>query len=220
MAWVGPGEWVKSLRIRPRFLGWSMASVCFLLLANTWLFIILALVAIEIAPTYIGLIAMGLSIISVAAFVYSVTRMMAPAESVYEALNANRMRVFWVLSALFILMVIIVNTLTRLYGVPKEALTPLAPILFIILYGLPIVMAYDAAMLKNTKDRIGLEIEPIPLPSALMGKSKKKVAIAAIGLLSIIVLVGVLVSPIAGLTTAGAITSIVGFLAWLYPDEE
>lgn len=220
MNWVGPAEWVKGLRYRPRFLGWFVASVCFLLLANTWFLIVLALMGIGIAPFYIGLFAFCLSAISVAAFVYSVTRMRARAESIPEALNGNRRKIFWILFGLFILMFILVNTLTRVYDVPREALTPLAPLLLIILYGIPISTAYDAARLRNTEDRIGIEAEPMPLPAVLMGKSKKKAAIAAITLLSIIVVVGALTSPIAGISTAGSITGIVWFLAWLYPEEE
>lgn len=220
MAWVGPVEWVKSLRYRPRFLGWFIASVCFFLLANTWFLIVLALMSIGIAPTNLGLLVFGLSLVSLSAMVYSLTRMMAPTETLPDAIDANRRKIIWALFGLFFLMAIILNTLTRIFGVSIQALTPLAPLLMVIVYGIPISTGYDAARLKNTEESIGLETEPLPLPTMLVGKSKKKTAIAVIGLLTVVVVVGVVISPISGITTAASISGMVWFIAWLYPDED
>ena len=220
MKWVGPVEWVKSLRYRPRFLGWFVASIFMFLSATTWLIIFLALTAIEILPENIGLLGLGFHVISVAAVVYSITRMMAPAEPIMDALRAKRRKLVWGLFGLFFLMFLVINTLTRLYGVPMDSLTSLAPFLAIIIYGTPMATAYDAARLKNTDDRIEVETNPQPLPDVLMGKSRKKVAFAAVGLLSITVVVGMVESPLTGLSAAAALAGIVGFLGWLYPAEE
>lgn len=219
MAGVGPAEWVKSLQYRPRFLGWFVASIFVFLSATTWLVIILALTAIDILPENFGLFGLGFHVISITAVVYSITRMMAPAEPIMDALRAKRRKVVWGLFGLFFLMFLVINTLTRLYGMPRDSLTSLAPFLAIIIYGTPMATAYDAARLKNTDDRIEVEANPQPLPDVLMGKSRKKAAFAAFGLLSITVVVGMIESLLTGLSAAAAIAGIAGFIGWLYPDE-
>jgi len=222
-----PFSSIRSLRYRPRFLGWLVSSVLLVLLTHLILLLSLIMMGVGLIQPYIGMGLWVLSFVSVGVFAHFLVRMLAPAESPRQALESNRSLVAKSLLG-GILLLQIVGVVSRYFlSISPSDLHPVAPLIAVLFYSAAIVAGYDGARSKNAieqarrkRARDNDEFESIPLFSIFTGRSRRKALGAVFGCLVIGSVVGLFRSPIAGLSTAGSIATLLALLVQLYPDEE
>lgn len=146
-----------------------------------------------------------------------------PAESPKEALNSSRnIAVKALIGGVFLVQTAGVAS-RYLLNISPAALHPFAPLFAILLYSTATAVGYDGARSKNVLDRVDAlsneEINGSPLFEIFSGKSKRKALSAVFGCLIIGLMVGLSTSPIAGMSTAGSIATLLALGIQLYPDE-
>lgn len=217
-------QWAKRLHYRSEYLGWFVASILFAILCHLLLVVGIVGVGLELIQPYALMFLGGLSFMSITAFAYFATRMLAPVESLRAFFETKRRIVIGILVGCFV--VLQIGSVIAIFhlGIPEATLGPVAWALFLFYYFLAIIAGYDSARTQDAKVRLKAssshESDGSPLYEVVRGRSKRKTLAVATGLSLIFVVVGLFTSVIEGLSVTGSIAGVLAFVVQLYPKDD
>lgn len=218
------GGWVRQIPYRSEYLGWLVAAIILFVFSLPLAFFSLAAAGAGLIPVSVGFLFFFLNAVAATSISYFATRTFASPESIEKTLNSNRMLYLGLIAGLLVLVFLGGLIAVHFLNVSVDSIAPLALASVLLFYVIVIGSGYDAARLRNTRDRVeslyNFESQNTFLYDVITGKSERKALLVG----GLIILIGVVVAFVSsldrGLSTTGAIGGVFAVIYQLYPKEE